>query len=122
MDAKAVSATNRDGLVCPACLNPRASARFDKRGRPYVTCEASGSRLFARDATGMRGASLLNALVMHLCGRPLNLEALWGLQAALDAERSVLPVLVSFGNEARSWAARPAPTPASLAPEEAPRP
>jgi hypothetical protein len=50
-------------LVCLYCLAHASSLRFDKKGRPYFTCGACGSRAFL---VGLRDAVRSIALVQPL--------------------------------------------------------
>jgi hypothetical protein len=60
---------------CWVCFAPEAARmRFDRRGKPYVVCEACGMRVFCKSLKHVRGiyvtTSLVQAMLAQLRGDP----------------------------------------------------
>ena len=55
------------GLNCLHCLGVgSAELRFDRRGRPYLTCTACATRVFTRGRAALAGSAILNGVVEEL--------------------------------------------------------
>jgi DNA-directed RNA polymerase subunit RPC12/RpoP len=57
-------------FTCHYCLAPEAAHfRFDKHGRPYVVCDACGTRVFMKSLRCLRGPALVTPLVEAMMKR-----------------------------------------------------
>lgn len=56
-------------MVCFFCLNDQtAELRVDKKGRPYLSCMACGTRCFMPHPSAMAGVRWLAPMVARLVG------------------------------------------------------
>lgn len=53
-------------VSCPFCLQPHLTVKFDKRGLPWVQCQACSSRAFLRGMNHVSTLQYLSPLLAQL--------------------------------------------------------
>jgi len=79
-------------FACFLCLQPDAQeVRFDKRGKPYLTCQSCGSRTFLASTQCWRGLAALRPIVAAVVER-METDPVYRLEVmrATDAYRTGL--------------------------------